>query len=112
MGYALFVVISFFYGWLAVPALVIIGVPLMFLLSVLRLPPKAHIAVVASASGCLWGALMFLNALLAVRWLDANPGWITGIGIALMLFASPKVMNARYAVSAAILTFFLMGFLL
>jgi hypothetical protein len=108
MGYALFIIVSFLFGWFGVP-IMLVSLPLVFLLSLLRLPPKTYIAAVAFLSGCLWGVLMYANAFVAVRWLGASQHWITGIGIGIILFASPKVLNALFAVPAAILTFVAMS---
>jgi hypothetical protein len=105
VGYAVFVVLSFLVGWFALPLLVL-SLPLVFILSLLRLGARAHVAAVAIISGAIWGLVMLFNAWVACHLLGANANWITGIGVALMVFASPKVPNARFAVPSGIVLFF------
>lgn len=113
MGYALFIAIALLGGALF---MVVVGLPVAvifgLLMSLLRLPIKTRIPLGAVLSGILWGFFMLLDAWIAVSLLQANPHWITGIGTGLFIFASPKVNNARYAVPAAIVCFFVLSLLL
>lgn len=63
---------------------------------------------VAIIAGILWAFVFWVVGLMINAVFTANRGWITGIGVALMVFAAPKVRNALIVVPTAIITYCLL----
>ncbi len=114
LGYIMFILLATFGGGFAAilgtPVFLIVTAPVM---AIVRHNAEASKAVGAVGAGMLQVVVLFTFAALTL-WIspETSTGWLVGIGTLLILIASPKIMNARYAVPASIGSFFLLSLML